>query len=130
MPILQQIPEQLEGRRLTFAGGVHPPGHKEISSHLAIERAPLPPVVMLPLAMHVGGIAKSNGVGQPIPLRVSIVGVRRVPCNGRSVAVVTTFNVLIGLHAEAPNIRATIGRVAIGGDCERTPDVGLDQHSV
>ena len=58
MPGLQQIPEKLEGRRLTFAGGVHPPGHKDISAKHPIERAPLPPEIMLPVAMHVGAPAK------------------------------------------------------------------------
>jgi electron transport complex protein RnfC len=57
MAVLQQIPEKLEGRRLTFAGGVHPPGHKDITAQRPIERAPLPPQIMLPVAMHVGAPA-------------------------------------------------------------------------
>ena len=52
------IPTALEGRRLTFKGGVHPVEHKNIAEHLAIERAPLPPEVWLPVSMHAGAQAK------------------------------------------------------------------------
>jgi len=58
MAQLKPIPDQLESKRLTFAGGVHPPERKEISEKMAIERAPLPPEIWLPLSMHVGAPAK------------------------------------------------------------------------
>ena len=52
MAVRKPIPERLEGRLRSFAGGVHPPEHKEITEHLATERAPIPPEVVLPLSMH------------------------------------------------------------------------------
>lgn len=58
MAVMKPIPDRLEGRRLSFRGGVHPPEHKEITEKLAIERAPLPPEIILPLSMHVGAPAK------------------------------------------------------------------------
>jgi H+/Na+-translocating ferredoxin:NAD+ oxidoreductase subunit C len=57
MAALKPIPERLEGDKLTFSGGVHPPGNKHISEDQAIERAPIPPEVWLPLSMHVGAPA-------------------------------------------------------------------------
>ncbi len=58
MAELKSIPDALESKRLSFPGGVHPPEHKEISEKIAIERAPLPPEIWLPLSMHVGAPAK------------------------------------------------------------------------
>lgn len=57
MASLKPIPERLEGDKLTFPGGIHPPGNKHISESCAIERAPIPPEVWLPLSMHVGAPA-------------------------------------------------------------------------
>lgn len=37
-----------------FSGGVHPPEHKELSRHAAIEVLPTPPELALPLLMHTG----------------------------------------------------------------------------
>ncbi len=59
MAALKQIPAVLEGRRPTFAGGVHPAERKDIAEHLAIERPPLPPEVWLPLSMHAGAQARA-----------------------------------------------------------------------
>jgi len=58
MASLKPLPTVLEGRRLTFKGGVHPAENKNIAEHLALERAPLPPEVWLPLSMHAGAQAK------------------------------------------------------------------------
>lgn len=58
MAVLKSIPENLEGQRLTFKGGVHPPEGKEISEHIAIEHAPIPPQVVLHMSMHVGAPAQ------------------------------------------------------------------------
>jgi len=55
---LKSIPEGLEKRHFTFTGGVHPPGHKEITADLAIERLPVPPHIILSTVMHVGAPAK------------------------------------------------------------------------
>ncbi len=57
MAVLNPIPSRLEGRKLSFKGGTHPPGHKEISREQAIERAPVPPEIRLPLSMHAGAPA-------------------------------------------------------------------------
>jgi electron transport complex protein RnfC len=44
---------------LTFnKGGVHPPERKELTEHLAIEQAPPPDQVILPLSMHFGAPAQ------------------------------------------------------------------------
>lgn len=58
MAALKSIPENLAEQRLTFKGGVHPPEGKEISEHIAIERAPIPPQVVLHTSMHVGAPAQ------------------------------------------------------------------------
>lgn len=39
---------------LTFRGGIHPPGYKEASEHMAIEKAAEPTVVYIPLQQHIG----------------------------------------------------------------------------
>ncbi len=69
MAVRKPIPEHLEGRLRSFTGGVHPPEHKEITEHLATERAPIPPEVILPLSMHVGApatpvVAKKDDVSR------------------------------------------------------------------
>ncbi|MEN4100611.1 MAG: electron transport complex subunit RsxC, partial [Anaerolineaceae bacterium] len=38
----------------SFRGGIHPPEEKEITEHLAIERLPTPPEIILPLTQHLG----------------------------------------------------------------------------
>ena len=40
-------------------GGVHPAEHKELTEHLAIEEAPLPSQVAIPLSMHFGAPAQA-----------------------------------------------------------------------
>ena len=37
-----------------FKGGVHPPEHKELTQHLAIEQVPLAPLYVVPLSQHIG----------------------------------------------------------------------------
>lgn len=39
---------------LTFRGGIHPPGYKEATAHMAIEKAADPTVVYIPLQQHIG----------------------------------------------------------------------------
>lgn len=39
---------------LTFRGGIHPPGYKEATAHLKIEKAVDPSVVYIPLQQHIG----------------------------------------------------------------------------
>lgn len=41
-------------RYKTFRGGIHPPYNKELSSGMAIEEAPCPPEVIIPLQQHIG----------------------------------------------------------------------------
>lgn len=41
-----------------FKGGVHPPEHKELSSHLPIADLPLPGQLVVPLSQHIGAPAK------------------------------------------------------------------------
>jgi len=42
----------------TFKGGVHPPGHKELTQHLAVENVPLPSLFVVPLSQHIGAPAR------------------------------------------------------------------------
>ena len=42
----------------SFKGGVHPPEHKELTSHLPIEIVPLPSQVVIPVQQHIGAPAK------------------------------------------------------------------------
>ena len=58
MASAKSIPKALEGRKFTFRGGVHPPEHKGIAEEKAIQRVPLPPEIILPVAMHAGAPAK------------------------------------------------------------------------
>jgi len=46
------------GRKDTFRHGVHPPEHKDETSHLAIRRFPFAPVLIVPLSQHLGKPAK------------------------------------------------------------------------
>lgn len=39
---------------LTFRGGIHPPGYKEATAHLKVEKAAEPTVVYIPLQQHIG----------------------------------------------------------------------------
>jgi electron transport complex protein RnfC len=41
-------------RLWTFNGGVHPEGHKRMSSEARIAQAPIPPILTLPLLQHMG----------------------------------------------------------------------------
>ncbi len=41
-------------RRNTFSHGVHPPEHKDETSHLAIRRFPFAPMLIVPLSQHLG----------------------------------------------------------------------------
>ncbi len=42
----------------TFRHGVHPPGHKDLTSQVAIRRMPFPKVLYLPVRQHAGSPAK------------------------------------------------------------------------
>lgn len=42
----------------SFSGGVHPPHHKSLSEHSAIEILPPPPKVYIPLSQHLGAPAR------------------------------------------------------------------------
>lgn len=42
----------------TFKGGVHPPEHKELAEHQAIEVLPLPQLVIIPVQQHLGAPAQ------------------------------------------------------------------------
>ncbi len=44
---------------LTFKGGIHPPHHKEQTENKAIEVAPVPQEVVIPLTQHIGAICGS-----------------------------------------------------------------------
>jgi Na+-translocating ferredoxin:NAD+ oxidoreductase subunit C len=53
--------------RNTFAHGVHPETHKDITSHLPIKRLPFAPRLILPLAQHFGRASKAIvRVGQEV----------------------------------------------------------------
>lgn len=41
-----------------FKGGVHPREHKELTHHLAIERTPLPPLIVVSFSQHIGAAAR------------------------------------------------------------------------
>ena len=41
-------------RKLSFKGGVHPPERKEFAENKAIEKMPIPPVVIIPVSQHIG----------------------------------------------------------------------------
>jgi len=41
-------------KKRTFSGGIHPPGHKELTAGLRIEQAEVPDTVFIPLAQHIG----------------------------------------------------------------------------
>ncbi|MDI9476782.1 MAG: electron transport complex subunit RsxC [Natronincolaceae bacterium] len=41
-------------KSLTFRGGIHPPGYKETTAHLEVEKAVEPSVVFIPLKQHAG----------------------------------------------------------------------------
>ncbi|MBN1155774.1 electron transport complex subunit RsxC [candidate division KSB1 bacterium] len=41
-------------RRLSFKGGVHPPGKKELAEKKAIEKMPVPPYIIIPVQQHIG----------------------------------------------------------------------------
>ena len=41
-------------RKDSFSHGIHPPGHKDETSHLAIRRFPFAPVLIVPLSQHLG----------------------------------------------------------------------------
>lgn len=41
-------------KKRTFPGGIHPPGHKELTAGLKIEEAAAPDTVFIPLAQHIG----------------------------------------------------------------------------
>ncbi|MCK4304295.1 MAG: electron transport complex subunit RsxC [Candidatus Eisenbacteria sp.] len=73
MAVVKPIPDRLEKRRLTFKGGVHPPEHKEITEHKPIERAPLPPEIFLPTAMHVGAPATPVVAKKDVVSRAQLV---------------------------------------------------------
>lgn len=74
MSQLKPLPQVLAKRRLTFPGGVHPPEHKEITERLAIERLPLPPEIILPLAMHAGAPACPQVAKKDEVARAQLVG--------------------------------------------------------
>lgn len=40
--------------RLSFKGGIYPPGRKEFTQHKAIEKAQVPQIVTIPLQQHIG----------------------------------------------------------------------------
>ena len=44
----------LFSKRNTFKHGIHPPEHKDDTRHLAIRQFPFAPVIILPLAQHIG----------------------------------------------------------------------------
>lgn len=69
----------------SFSGGAHPPGSKHFSEHAAIENAPLPDEVVIPLQQHIGApaepiVAKGDSVktGQPIAKATKFVS---LPCH-------------------------------------------------
>ncbi|MCK5738928.1 electron transport complex subunit RsxC, partial [bacterium] len=45
-------------KKRTFSGGVHPPDEKKWTSQLAIEAAPIPETVIIPLQQHIGKPSK------------------------------------------------------------------------
>jgi len=46
-------------RSLSFKGGIHPRGEKELTQNIPIEIMPAPSLVILPLQQHVGAPAKA-----------------------------------------------------------------------
>ncbi len=46
-------------RRNSFSHGVHPPDHKDETSHLAIRRFPFAPLLIVPLSQHLGKPARA-----------------------------------------------------------------------
>lgn len=45
-------------KKLKFKGGVHPPEYKELAEEKAIEKAPLPSTVVIPVIQHIGAPAE------------------------------------------------------------------------
>lgn len=43
----------------TFKGGIYPPGNKDLTKNLLIEKSPLPDNVIIPLVQHIGAPCKS-----------------------------------------------------------------------
>lgn len=79
----------------TFSGGIHPPGNKQWSSHLAIEDCPLPAEFIVPLAQHIGApsvacveVGQQVAKGQEIGSAKGFVSVpMHAPTSGEVVAV-------------------------------------------
>ncbi|KOR32921.1 electron transporter RnfC [Achromatium sp. WMS3] len=78
-------------RRNTFAHGIHPEDHKELTNKLPIRRLPFAPQLLLPLAQHLGAPAKP------------IVGPRQEVGRGEVIAVAQGF-VSVPLHAPATGV--------------------------
>ncbi len=59
---------------LTFSGGMHPPGNKEMSSGCPIQRLPAPEVVKVPLCQHLGAPSRPAVKPGDTVLRGSEIG--------------------------------------------------------
>lgn len=66
----------------SFSGGIHPPEHKNLSDKKAIEKCPLPPLVVIPVQQHIGApshpiVEKGDtvSIGDPITESTGFVSV-------------------------------------------------------
>ncbi len=101
-------------RKDSFRNGVHPPEHKDETSHLAIRRFPFAPVLVVPLSQH---------LGKP---SVSVVRASEEVVRGQTIAKPDGF-VSVAMHAPASGVVRRISLAPnINGDM--VPSVYLQPH--
>ena len=101
-------------RKDSFRNGVHPPEHKDETSHLAIRRFPFAPVLVVPLSQH---------LGKP---SVSVVREGEEVVRGQTIAKPDGF-VSVAMHAPASGVVRRISLAPyINGDM--VPSVYLQPH--
>lgn len=113
-------------RLKSFYGGVHPPYNKGLASSRAIEKAPVPPAVAIPLSQHIGApnaplVSPGDrvSVGQKIgecdafvsaPVHSSVAGTVKVIEDIKNFAGALVKSVVIGVDAQQPDFEAMPGR--------------------
>ena len=101
-------------RKDSFRHGVHPPEHKDETSHLAIHRFPFAPVLIVPLSQHLGKPA------------VPIVREGEEVTRGQTIAEPDGF-VSVAMHAPASGlVKRIMLAPSISGDM--VPSVYLQPH--
>lgn len=101
-------------RKDSFRNGVHPPEHKDETSHLSIRRFPFAPVLVVPLSQH---------LGKP---SVSIVREGQEVVRGQTIAKPDGF-VSVAMHAPASGV---VRRIALAPNIngDMVPSVYLQPH--